>query len=334
VSSPDEAIDTTTSSTAQPSGGGPHGSDPSSPEQRLNRTSALVAIFVVSLAGLLLEVAYTRIISYKLWYYYTYLVIGLALLGIGSGATVVVLSKSIRAAGTRKVLSLASLWGAVSIVVGYLVVSQVPINTLALWSYGTGASFRSLATLLVICFALFATFIAIGVMIAVLLGRGGDDIGRLYFADLLGAGIAALVVVFLITWIGPPSVVAISAAALAALAAWVTPGTRRVQRGVALGLAVLLAVPAFLPALVPDIRPEDTKIQAGPTRVFSSWGPVFRVDVDEIAPTEDRRTNEDIKILTHDGTPGSGLNRFDGDPDAVTRAPGRSTSWARPRTAS
>ena len=37
------------------------------------------------LAGLLLEVGYTRIVSYKLWYYYTYLVIGLALLGIGSG---------------------------------------------------------------------------------------------------------------------------------------------------------------------------------------------------------------------------------------------------------
>ena len=37
----------------------------------------LAAILLVSLAGLLLEVGYTRIVSYKLWYYYTYLVIGL-----------------------------------------------------------------------------------------------------------------------------------------------------------------------------------------------------------------------------------------------------------------
>ena len=50
----------------------------------------LAAIFLVSLAGLLLEVGYTRIVSYKLWYYYTYLVIGLALLGIGSGGIFVV----------------------------------------------------------------------------------------------------------------------------------------------------------------------------------------------------------------------------------------------------
>ena len=37
----------------------------------------------------MLEVGYTRIVSYKLWYYYTYLVIGLALLGIGSGHSAV-----------------------------------------------------------------------------------------------------------------------------------------------------------------------------------------------------------------------------------------------------
>ena len=49
-----------------------------------------LVILLVSLAGLLLEVGYTRIVSYKLWYYYTYLVIGLALLGIGSGSVFVV----------------------------------------------------------------------------------------------------------------------------------------------------------------------------------------------------------------------------------------------------
>ncbi len=293
----------------------------------ISRPVALGAIFLVSLVGLLLEVAYTRIISYKLWYYYTYLVIGLALLGIGSGATIVVLSARIRSTGTRTIIALASLWGALSVVVGYLVISRVPINTLALWNYGTGSSLKALATLLVICLALFATFISIGVMIAILLGRGGDDIGRLYFADLLGAGIAALVVVFLISWIGPPSVVALAAAMLAALAAWVTPAEARVRRFGAVALTVLLAIPAFVPSLVPDIRTEDTKIQPGPNRVFSRWGPVFRVDVDEIAPTENQEVNEDIKILTHDGTPGSGLNRFDGDPEAVTRFDADPRSW-------
>ena len=48
-----------------------------------------VEILLISFAALLLEISYTRIVSYKLFYYYTYLVIGLALLGIGSGGVFV-----------------------------------------------------------------------------------------------------------------------------------------------------------------------------------------------------------------------------------------------------
>ena len=71
-----------------------------------SRSRQTVAIFLVSLAGLLLEVGYTRIVSYKLWYYYTYLVIGLALLGIGSGGIFVVLVKRLRDAATERVIAI------------------------------------------------------------------------------------------------------------------------------------------------------------------------------------------------------------------------------------
>ena len=43
-----------------------------------------VEILLIASPSLLLEIAYTRVISFKLFYYYTYLVIGLALLGIGT----------------------------------------------------------------------------------------------------------------------------------------------------------------------------------------------------------------------------------------------------------
>ena len=41
-------------------------------------------------------------------------------------------------------------------------------------------------------------------MLATLFGRRPERIGRLYFADLVGAGIACAVVVSLIGSIGPP----------------------------------------------------------------------------------------------------------------------------------
>ena len=51
---------------------------------------------MVGFVGLTLEIAYTRIVSFKLFYYYTYFVIGLALLGFGAAATVTALSDRLR----------------------------------------------------------------------------------------------------------------------------------------------------------------------------------------------------------------------------------------------
>ena len=117
------------------------------------RSRHTVAIFLVSLAGLLLEVGYTRVISYKLWYYYTYLVIGLALLGIGSGGIFVVVVPRLRRAATDTILAACSLVGAVVIAVGYVVVARIPIDTVRIWVYGSAISYKNLAVLAFMCFA-------------------------------------------------------------------------------------------------------------------------------------------------------------------------------------
>lgn len=282
---------------------------------------AMWAIFIVSVAGLLLEVAYTRVVSYKLWYYYTYLVIGLALLGLGSGATAVVLSSKLRSMSTRSVVIAGSLWSAVTIVIGYLVVSYMPIETLALWEYGTKDSILNFGSLVVICFMLFITFTGIGVIVSTLLGRGGARINALYFADLVGAAIACAVVVFLIAWTSPPAVIMMASAMLALLAAATMSKDHAVPR-TAIGVAaIILVLVSTVTNLLPDPIPERSKSTPGEHRLFSEWGPVFRVDVDEI-PGRD-----DLKVLVHDGTWGSALNEFDGDPSRVTRFKTDPRSW-------
>src|SRR6478752_8170634 len=176
------------------------------------RLPRALTIFLVSLAGLLLEVGYTRIVGYKLWYYYTYLVIGLALLGIGSGGVILVLWKRLRETSTERIVAICSIFGAISIVIGYLVVSNISINTLSIWDYGTKASVKNFGILIVICFAIFASFIALGIIVATILGRAPEGgIGRLYFADLIGAGFGCLAAIPLITRLGPPDVIMTSA---------------------------------------------------------------------------------------------------------------------------
>ena len=132
-----------------------------------SRARQTVAIFLVSLAGLLLEVGYTRIVSYKLWYYYTYLVIGLALLGIGSGGIFVVLFKRLRQTATEQIIAVCSIFGAISIVVGYLVDLADPgRHRVDLGLRHRGVVQEPRRSSASSASSIFASFIALGIIVA------------------------------------------------------------------------------------------------------------------------------------------------------------------------
>jgi hypothetical protein len=266
-------------------------------------------IFLVSCAGLLLEIAYTRIISFKLFYYWTYLIIGLALLGIGSGGVLVALSGRLRRAATDTILLWGMLLGAATVGIGYIVVARTRLDTLEIWEYGTRSGVLELARLVLVCLAMFSTFLAIGVTVATLLGRT-ERIGRLYFLDLLGAGLACAVVVSLIASVGAVATVFL-AGLLLALGA-LRLGLRRPAYAVASGaLALLLAVglvnPDSLPRQLED--PVKEELTDGNT-IFSKWSPIFRVDVSDFG---------DRRVLFHDALLGSVIFQFDGDASKLDR---------------
>ena len=273
------------------------------------RARHTVVIFLVSLAGLLLEVGYTRVISYKLWYYYTYLVLGLALLGIGSGGIFVVIWPRVRRAATDRVVAICSVISAVLIVAGYFAVARLPIDTVEIWDYGSGASYKALAKLALICFILFASFVPLGIIVSTILGRGGERVGRLYFADLIGAGLGCALAIPLITWLSPPQVI-VFAAAVFAVVATVTSWPDHLPAASACAVVVVVLGVLITGTGLVDVLPEARK--ADPTHAaFSEWGPVFRVDVAQIRP--------ELKSLFHDGSFGSAIYRFDGNAAAEHR---------------
>ena len=274
------------------------------------RVPRWLTIALISLAGLLLEVGYTRIVSYKLWYYYTYLVIGLALLGIGSGSVFVAVFSPVRRWTTERIIAVCSIWGSVSIAAGYLVVAKLRVNTISIWDYGTRSSFTNLLRLGVICLAIFATFIAFGIIVAVLLGRAGDGIGRMYFSDLVGAGLGCLLAIPLITRLGPPRVVML-AALIFAIVGLASCSPKSLLFGFGALASIVLVVTVVASSALPDIRTEDGKLYT-PVTLYSAWGPVFRVDVVQLG------SNTSNYLLIHDGTFGSGIRRFDGNPASLT----------------
>jgi len=278
-----------------------------------------IEIFLISFAALLLEVSYTRIVSFKLFYYYTYLVIGLALLGIGAGGVLVAISRRLRRAETDTILLWGLLLGAASVGIGYAVVAMVRTDTLRIWDYGTSASISGLARLLIICLAMFASFIAVGVMIATLFGRRSAQIGRLYFADLVGAGLACAVVVWLLGSIGPPATILLAGLVLALAAIRIAVHLRSRTLAVGAALAIILAVGTAFPSLLPYQRTDTAKEDVNESGHVWSWSALFRVDVYDVSP--------DVRLLLHDALFGSGIWRWNGDPASLTRFDSDSRSF-------
>ena len=282
----------------------------SSVDGATRRRGYLLEILLVSFAALLMEISYTRIVSFKLFYYYTYLIIGLALLGTGCGGVAVVVSRRLRTAETGTIVMWSAIVGAVSVLVGYCIIALTPIDTLAVWEYEAGATAMNVGRLLVICLSLFAAFLPIGVVIALLLSRGSDEIGRLYFADLLGASLACAVVVFMLNWVGPTTAIMVAGAVLAAVGLKLAITASSRWTPVAVGALALLSVAAVFPTLLPEISTDTTKTVAAADIDHSAWSALFRVDAEPL---------EDQILLHHDGLIGSAIHEYNGDLTTLSR---------------
>ena len=149
---------------------------------------------MVGFVGLTLEIAYTRIVSFKLFYYYTYFVIGLALLGFGAAATVTALSDRLR---RRDVLdSVRILAPAVALVgvLSYLLVARIPTDVNEIWtSASLGRAGFEFLVVIVVALALTAVFFGLGLVISAQLvrsvggtlhARNGDEGGARFTIDL------------------------------------------------------------------------------------------------------------------------------------------------------
>jgi len=282
----------------------------------------LFEIFLVALATILLEVSYTRIFSYKLVYFFTYVVIGLALLGLGSGGVLVSLFRPDRRIGRDRLLALLCGIAPLAVALGYLVVAIVPVNAFDMIRPATAGSarpfFSEAGKLVLVSGALFVPFLCSGLAIATLLAVEPERAARLYFADLLGAGIGCAACVLLMTWLSPPGVVMLAGAlfALAGLrvARAAIPGLTAPLAALAAALVIGTGVaPARLPEIVVDatksMNPKDR-----PPILFSQWDPVFRVDV-----MESPLFAHVGAALIHDGMWGSILPRVEGDLHTFTR---------------
>jgi len=262
-------------------------------------------IFTTSLGALLLEISYTRIFSFKVFYYFTYLIIGLGLLGVGCGGIAVATSARLRKASPDRVIPIASFAGGASVLSSYLLIAPIQLNIADDTTSGA-----EIGALVFVALLLTASFFAVGLVLSTILSRDPEQAQKLYAADLLGAALGCVLAVPLVWTLTPPRTVVLSGLIIALSGLRLSRDTKwlfAVGAAVVLVLAVPVVTGRFLRDPVVAKSKSFEAYRDAKLVVYSKWSPVFRIDVAKHPFLQD-----DQFLVFHDGQPGSGIRRFDG----------------------
>lgn len=231
-----------------------------------------LSVFLITLSGLVLEVGLTRIYSASVWYHFAFVAISIALLGWGLGGFTVHLLKRTSILTMNTAALLTAVYGLV-----------VP---LCLWLLGRYPF--EIDRLPLYFIAPLVPFFLAGMALSIVFALHRNEIGSLYFADLIGAAIGAVLVTFLLHFLGGE--VALLIGAIAPAIAALLLATSQASRGVAL-VAVVITVAATIAAMsagVLRITPGTTKamrrqMDASPGAhvTQTGWNAYSRIDAVE-----------------------------------------------------
>ncbi|MBN2563310.1 MAG: class I SAM-dependent methyltransferase [Phycisphaerae bacterium] len=167
--------------------------------ERLPRFAGFT-IFALAMAVLVLEVALTRVFSVITFHHFTYLIIGLALLGFGAAGTVLTVSPRFQDRQLKPGLLADCVWlfGLMTMIC-FLSITRVRFDAMEIHLHHDFAQLFGLLMLLVLAATPF--FVA-GLCIGYLISKSGEQINRLYFSDLTGAGCGSLGSLLAINYLG------------------------------------------------------------------------------------------------------------------------------------
>jgi hypothetical protein len=161
----------------------------------MKRYRLLVAIGLLSAALIAFQLALIQILSLVQWYHFAYMVISVALLGFGAAGSCLAIFRNTLVAHTQVLLP------ALMTATGLAMALVTGIAQTAFFRFDSYLLFTALAevgkllwTYLVFFLPFFLGALALGLVFV----REVDQIGKLYFANLLGSGAGGLVALLLV----------------------------------------------------------------------------------------------------------------------------------------
>ena len=150
----------------------------------------LLAILLISTAAIAYEILLMRMLSIVQWHHFAYMIISLALLGYGASGTFIAINKRLLQSRFELFFSVSALLFSATMVVCYVVGQRVPFNALEIvWNS------RQILYLAIMYLVFFVPFFFAACCIGLAFTCRRSHISRIYFFDLLGAGIGAMLVV-------------------------------------------------------------------------------------------------------------------------------------------
>ncbi len=286
-------------------------------------------LFFVALATVMLEVLDTRLLSVVTWYHLSFFAVSMAMLGMASGAVIVFVGGEAFGVGrVTRVLPRVTLIFAAVLAVSHVGNLVIPFSAVTDWPAAQAAA------IVMSTIVLAAPFVASGISITLALTRTTGVIGRLYGADLLGAAIGCLALIWMLELTDITST-AFTAAAFAAAGAFCFAkwGDRRTWPAALLVLAFAGAavVNASVDRPLGAIYPKSRNLWFQRSIVdYSSWNAHSNVLVH--VPTDshvflwggsEKAPNFPAKVAwaSIDGMAGTPITEWHGDPKAL--------EWAR-----
>ncbi len=233
-------------------------------------------VFLLALGVLIFEVALTRIFSFMLFHHLTYLVISVGLLGFGAAGTyLTVRGPRDDDEARRFVPRFATLFGLGAIAA----VAIIPRLHFYFEDIYALQDYSNLISLFLIVILAGIPFFGAGCALGLLVSRAGEDVNRIYGADLVGAALGSLLAIPAISGLGGTGS-ALAVGALALFVALVSEDRHRKRRlALFLGAALFAGFVAKTNWLTLYAPPDKPLFRNHGLVERIEWHPIARLDV-------------------------------------------------------
>ena len=158
----------------------------------------LIATLLVSAAAIGYEILLMRVLSIVQWHHFAYMIISLALLGYGASGTFIAVLRRHIEPRFETAFATSALLFSVAMLVCYIIAQRVPFNALEIvWDPG------QFANLSVLYLVFFIPFFFAACCIGLAFTCRSDDASQIYFFDLFGAGLGAVLIIALLFAVSP-----------------------------------------------------------------------------------------------------------------------------------